>query len=340
MARKPPQPNAQNCSLAELETAAGCAPNRASYDRLTAIRSLLLGVEHAVAAKLVMVNARTLSGWIRRFNASGIDGLIDKPRSGRPRRIPAHIEPELKELVAQPATAEVTHWTGVKFHGFLRQSLELEVGYRTVIRWLHEQNFCLKVPQPWPDRQDQALREAFQARLKTWLADPDIELWYLDECGVEGDPRPRRRWAQKGSKTQVTKNGDHLRMNVTGMVCPRTGSFYALEFTHTDTEVFACFLEHANRDLKPGRRRNLLVMDNAGWHKSKTLDFGAFEPVYLPPYSPDFNPIERLWLLLKAEWFSDFAARDREALMERLDQALNWVTDRAHANQRTCRIPQ
>jgi transposase len=340
MARKPPQPNAQNCSLAELETAAGATPNRASYDRLTAIRSILLGVEHAVAARLVMVSSRTLSGWIRRFNASGIDGLIDKPRSGRPRRIPAHLEPQLKTLVAQPQAADVTHWTGVKFHGYLRQTLDLEVGYRTVIRWLHENNFCLKVPQPWPDRQDEELRKAFQAQLKTWLADPEIELWYLDECGVEGDPRPRRRWAQKGSKVQVTKNGDHLRMNVTGMVCPRTGSFYALEFTHTDTEVFACFLEHANRDLTFGRMRNILIMDNASWHKSKRLAFGAFEPVYLPPYSPDFNPIERLWLLLKAEWFSDFVAKDKQALMERLDQALMWVVDRKPDNQRTCRIPQ
>lgn len=284
--------------------------------------------------------AHCLSVWIRRLNASGIDGLIDKPRGGRPRRIPAHIEPELKDLVAQTAAADVTHWTGVKFHGYLRETLALEVGYRTVIRWLHEQNFRLKVPQPWPDRQDQALREAFQAQLKIYLADADIDLWYLDECGVEDDPRPRRRWAQKGAPTGVTKDGDHLRMNVTGMVCPRTGSFYALEFTHTDTDVFACFLEHANRDLTRQRPRNLLIMDNASWHKSRRLDFGAFEPVYLPPYSPDFNPIERLWLLLKAEWFSDFAARDRQALMERLDQALMWVVGRAESNQRTCRIPQ
>ena len=61
------------------------------------------------------------------------------------------------------------------------------------IRWLHEVNYRLKVPRPWPDRQDERLRAAFQTRLKEWLADADIDLWYLDECGVEGDPRPRRR---------------------------------------------------------------------------------------------------------------------------------------------------
>ena len=90
--------------------------------------------------------------------------------------------------------------------------------------------------------------------------------------------------------------------------------------------------------MKRQRKRNLLIMDNAGWHKAKCLDFGAFEPVYLPPYSPDFNPIERLWLLIKAEWFSDFVAKDRETLMARLDLALNWVVGRAADNQRTCAI--
>ncbi len=128
------------------------------------------------------------------------------------------------------------------------------------------------------------MRQVFQDQIKTWLADADVELWYLDECGVEGGPRPRQRWAQKGEKTRVTRNGDHLRMNVTGMVCPRLGTFYGLEFTHTDTDVFNCFLAHANRDVQRERKRNLLIMDNASWHKSKALQFGDFEPVYLPPY--------------------------------------------------------
>lgn len=331
-------PNGENCSEEQLLVAANASPTRRGFVRLSAMRALVLGFSHEQAAKLSGVKVRTLCEWVHRFNASGIDGLIDKPRSGRPRKIPPHIEPELVEVIKEPQQLEVTHWTGVKFHGYLREQLDLEIGYRTVIRWLHEKEFRLKVPQPWPDRQDQAAQDAFVAQVKIWLADENIDLWYLDECGVEGDPRPRRRWAGKGEKTRVTKNGDHLRMNVTGMVCPRTGAFYALEFTHTDTEVFNCFLEHANSDVKTQRKRNLLIMDNASWHKAKSLAWGVFEPVYLPAYSPHLNPIERLWLILKAEWFCDFVAKDKETLMKRLDQALNWVTDRSADNQRTCAL--
>jgi transposase len=127
-------------------------------------------------------------------------------------------------------------------------------------------------------------------------------------------------------------------MTVTGMVCPRTGQFYALEFSHTDTEVFQAFLTHANADLRLERPRNLLICDNASWHKRKSLAWGHFEAVHLPPYSPDFNPIERLWLLIKAEWFCDFVAKDRDSLIARLDQALLWAMNRPEANQTTCAI--
>jgi transposase len=331
-------PNAENCSRAELETAMRAAPRQAAFARMQAIHSLLRGLNHAAVAAFVNVRRETLNRWIKKFNARGVDGLIDAPRAGRP----AHITPEQKqhyrELIEHPEQAGQAHWTAKKFCGYLRERLDHAVGYRTLVRWLHEEGFRLKVPQPWPDRQDEAARAAFVGRVKTWLADERIDLWYQDEMGVEGDPRPRRRWIQKGEKGRVTRNGDHIRMNVSGVVCPRTGQFFALELSHSDGEMFQIFLDEANKDLRLERPRNLLIMDNASWHKNKRTRWGAFEPVYLPSYSPDLNPIERLWLLVKAEWFSDFIAKTREALMDRLDLALRWVIGRAEDNQRTCRI--
>jgi len=55
-------------------------------------------------------------------------------------------------------------------------------------------------------------------------------------------------------------------------------------------------------------------MDNASWHH--------FEPVYLPAYSPDFNPIERLWKFLKEQFLSDFHTRDAETLENKIDDSL------------------
>ncbi len=314
------------------------APRQPAFVRMKAIHTLLRGIDHGTVATVFDVTRQTLARWIKKFNTRGIDGLIDAPRSGRPSHMTVDQKRRYRELIEHPDQAGQTHWTAKKFCGYLREELNHEVGYRTVVRWLHDEGFRLKVPRPWSDRQDEDARIAFVERVKTWLEDEDVDLWYQDEMGVEGDPRPRRRWIQKGEQGKVTRNGDHVRMNVSGMVCPRTGQFFALELSHSDTEMFQLLLDEANRHVKLERSRNLLIMDNASWHKSKSLKWGRFEPIYLPPYSPDLNPIERLWLLVKAEWFSDFIAKTCEALMDRLDLALRWVIDRADANQQTCRI--
>ena len=62
--------------------------------------------------------------------------------------------------------------------------------------------------------------------------------------------------------------------------------------------------------------RQILILDNASWHKSARLNWHHFEPKFLPGYSPDFNPIERLWLRLKADWFRDFFARTSQELSD------------------------
>jgi transposase len=54
--------------------------------------------------------------------------------------------------------------------------------------------------------------------------------------------------------------------------------------------------------------------------------------------SPDLNPIERVWLLMKTEWFEDFFAKNEHDLIDRLCEALNWITNRKLNNQITWAI--
>jgi transposase len=332
-------PNAENCSLEELETAAQAAVSRRSHVRLMAIKALIMGVAHATVAGIFGVCVRTLCRWVGRFNDSGIDGLLEGTHTGRPRKITPELSAQYEELIEHPERVNHTHWTAKKFHGYLTKQLEKDIGYRTVLRWLHRKDFRLKVPRPWPNGQDEEKRKAFVESLSVFLGDLGIDLWFLDETGIEGDPRPRRRWAKKGAKIRQPYQGKHIRMSATGIVCPRTGQFYALVIPYSNTTVFQIFLDNANADIVFQRPRNILILDNASWHKSRSLNWGCFEPVFLPPYSPDLNPIERLWLLMKGEWFSHFYARSLDELTDRLIHALNWVIDRRELNRKTCGIP-
>ena len=84
-------------------------------------------------------------------------------------------------------------------------------------------------------------------------------------------------------------------------------------------------------------RRAILVLDNAPWHKIKSLNWHHFEPEYLPPRSPDLNPIERLWLCMKADWFNCWIARTSEQLQDRLIETLRSLFDQPATHQSQCR---
>ena len=261
------------------------------------------------------------------FNAYGVDGVIAKNRTGRKPLISPDQKEEILEEFEEPGRAQRTFWTATAFHGHITEKYQVECSYDTVLRLLHEKGYRLKVPQPWPDRQDDAVREAFCEKLSALAQDPDTELWYGDETGIDGEPKPRRGWAIKGSKPQVVHNGDHIRLNILGIVCPRSGEFFAIEASHCDTDVFQVFLDEAATTIVPTKRRTILILDNASWHKGKKLNWHFFEPLYLPPYSPDFNPIERIWLIMKAEHFANIHCRTKAALIARADHALCDLMD-------------
>ena len=132
------------------------APNRRSYIRLAVIRSLLMGLERSVVAQQFCRTDRGVRLWIEMFNVGGIDALTTKGRPGRGRRVKLErLRDLLVPVLENPRQAGELHWTGVKLHGYLKEQLGLEVGYSTTVRYLHELGYNLRVPRPWPERQNE-----------------------------------------------------------------------------------------------------------------------------------------------------------------------------------------
>jgi transposase len=337
MARALLIPNSENATIEELKQVSRVGSTETAI-RCTAIQMLLAGADRELVCSSLLVTNRALRKWINSFNDSGVDGLIVKKRPGRMTIIKDQQALELSDLIDQPQQADRTFWTARAFHGYISKQYQVECSYETVVRFFHRQGFALKTPQPWSDKQDQQLREAFLVELEQLYNQPDVDVWFADESGFEGDPRPRKRWDKKGRKTRVTKNGGHLRMNVIGMVCPRTGQFFAIEASHSDSVTYQAFLDEASKTISFQRATNVLIMDNASWHRQKTADWHGWQPKYLPPYSPDLNPIERIWLKMKARWFNNHVCKNEEELIDRLDQAIWDVIYNPNGTKKTTAI--
>lgn len=95
----------------------------------------------------------------------------------------------------------------------------------------------------------------------------------------------------------------------------------------TDTDIFLAYMEHLLYPvLKAG---DVVVMDNLSAHKAPAvrawIEKAGAELLYLPPYSPDLNPIEKAWAKLK-QLLRSAQARTREALDQAITQALPCIT--------------
>jgi transposase len=315
----------ENAGAADIAIAKHCAPTQEGFVRYQALELLREGYTREQVARISDRSPRTVRHWLQLFRDRGLDGLALKGRSGRPRKIDADkFRCEYVPLILEPERVGETHWTALKFHGHLKDKFKEELGYSTLVRYLEENDVALRYPRRWPERQDAEKRKEFLCKLRKLSADRQNAIWFCDQAGFEGDPRPRRVWVKKGSKPKVPYLGDHIRHNVVGAVNPKHGELFSLVVPHCDKDVFQVFLdEFAKHTAKKNqKKRIILVLDNASWHRHSELKWHHITPCYLPSYSPDFNPIEEIWRVLKERFFTNWIAKSIEQLIDRICQAI------------------
>jgi transposase len=212
-----------------------------------------------------------------------------------------------------------------RLHGYLYDYEVIEYSYRTLLRTFYSNDYARVVPRPeHPDRDEEA-RQKFLTRFKDLAQASDLRIYFGDEVGFEGDPRPRTKWVKRGSKPVSLRTGSHVRTNVIGAVCPNDGELFSLIVPHTDKEVFQVFLDEfafATKHHHDAGMGVVLILDNASWHKSSSLNWHHIKPEFLPPYSPDLNPIEQLWREIKSYWLPNYFTKCENTLVTKVWEIL------------------
>jgi transposase len=155
-------------------------------------------------------------------------------------------------------------------------------------------------------------RQEYEVILKAESNEDGSNIIYVDEAGIDKEPIRQHGWSKIGQRCFGEVSG--LRHSRTSMIAGYSRVFKSLIAPKsykgtTDSEIFYDWLE---RDLLPQlhikttqtRIQNwVIVVDNAQIHKSlkvkNLVESQGFKLLFLPPYSPDLNPIEHVWWTLK-----------------------------------------
>jgi hypothetical protein len=144
-----------------------------------------------------------------------------------------------------------------------------------------------------------------------------------------------RIWAEKGKKLTVLVQQGFKNFYAYTAVCPFDGSNFSLILPGVNTEYMKLYLEKLSESFCD--KRIILFMDQAGWHKSKDLNIPInVSIVFLPPYSPELNPIEKLWEWIKKECSHNFFYDDMNSLMDAVCEEYKKLSDEQYKKLCNC----
>ena len=153
--------------------------------------------------------------------------------------------------------------------------------------------------------------------------DKRLQLWFQDEARVGNKGRVCHRWWLRGQRAPGLCENGYQWAYIFSAVRPATGQDFTLVLPTVNAKVMDIFLEHFAQTLPEGVHA-VIVLDGAGWHDHRALRIpDNVTLVTLPPYSPELNPVERVWLHLRERFLSMRLLGDTEAIIDACCSA--WI---------------
>jgi hypothetical protein len=150
-----------------------------------------------------------------------------------------------------------------------------------------------------------------------------VALWFMDEARIGQKGRLCHRWWLKGRRPPGRRDKRFASAYLFAAVAPATGAEVALVLPEATAVTMNLFLAEFGRRLPEGVHA-ALILDRAGWHGAKELNVPANVTVVpLPPYSPQLNPVERVWLDLRERCLSLRVLKDYRAIVDACCAAWN-----------------
>jgi transposase len=278
--------------------------------RKRAVASVQAGQSPEVVAVAFGINRVTIYGWLARYREGGWLALDARKRGGRRPKLDAKAIRWIYKTVTEknPLQLKFTFalWTARMIGQLIFKRFRVKMSKSSVCRLLGQLGLTPQRPvwrayQQQPEEVQRWLQEEYP-RIRCLAKQKKALIFFGDEAGVRSDHHAGTTWGVKGKTPVVSSTGSRFGLNLISAVSAQ-GEF---RFMTVKGRVGAThFIDFIKRLLHNVPRVVFLIVDGHPAHKAKVVKRfveslkDRFRLFFLPPYSPELNPDERVWNDLK-----------------------------------------
>jgi transposase len=282
-------------------------PERKVADRLRVVLYKADGHTNQTIAALLQMSRTQVKKVLSRYECGGMNALLAADRyQGSVSKLTASQQQALKiELKTH------IYVTAQQVVAWIEQQWQIRYEMSSVQKLLKRLGFTYKKNRLVPSQADPELQRQFvqwYAGLCARLG-PNDRLYFGDAAHFKHNAEAGYAWSPSGEPFRIPSNSGRQRYNVLGAYAPRQHECVVLLTPDNITQATLVEFLALLRNHHPAPGQLYLLLDNARYNYTQAVAEAArlhgIHLDYLPPYSPNLNPIERLWKFVRKHFFKD-----------------------------------
>lgn len=311
--------------------------------RRQVVRLKASGRSSVEVSEITGLSRQSVSATWRRYQEGGLAAIKPKARGrslGEKRWLSVEQEKELQRLMVDHAPEQLKFrfalWTRAAVKAVIRKLFGVDLPIRTVGEYLKRWGFTAQKPTKRAYEQNPVavsswLNSAYPA-IASRAKEQDAEINWSDETGVEADDYVGKGFAPKGKTPVVRLPGNSHRTRI-NMISAITNQGKVRFMLYEEKMTAAVFIKFLARLLHDSPRKIFLIVDNLKVHHCKLVkawldkedNRNRIELFYLPSYSPELNPDERLNGDLKYQVQTGLVARSKDQVKSKVRSAMKTI---------------
>lgn len=304
--------------------------------RLAIILLYLLGIKRSEITCILKCCEKTVHETIKKYKLHGLIDILEKPRSGRKSLLNIAESSKIKdEVIIKNSHASQDKVVHVEI---INDMIEKSKGKRYSLSGVY--SYCKKMglrkvkPRPVHIKNDPIVMQDWQEYftkniqiIKNKYPNKKVDVYFQDETRYGQKTITSGIWSPKGIRPEYKNQNGFLNAWIFGAINIETGKKHGLILPSLNSENMQLFLNSFSSTIKRNEHV-LLILDGSKAHDNNKIIIPKNITLhFLPPYSPQLNPIERVWLFLKKNYLSFKLYEKIEDIILAGSDAWNHLTD-------------